>query len=166
MSKVSNDPSGKPPSTGLFVGCFIDVATGVVRYSLSLNIFFRSQNLQKCSPVSPARVFPPSQYFCLHNFSPASPARVRRSSRGSRWSPAPSSSPASSSRHPAKMLCRSEDKRIKCFKIAPKRPLGWLCQKYECFLSDWQYSFTLHFPPCPISFLHVPLFIGLKVSHQ
>ena len=39
MSKVSNDPSGKPPSTGLFVGCFIDVATGVVRYSLLLNIF-------------------------------------------------------------------------------------------------------------------------------
>ena len=111
-------------------------------------------------------VFPPSQYFCLHNFSPASPARVRRSSRGSRWSLAPSSSPASSSRHPAKMLCRSEDKRIKCFKIAPKRPLGWLCQKSECFLSHWQYSFTIHFPSCPISFLHVPLFIGLKVSHQ
>ena len=70
------------------------------------------------------QVFPPSQYFCLHNFPPASPARVRRSSRGSRWSPAPSSSPASSSRPPAKMLCRSEDKRIKCFKIAPKRPRG------------------------------------------
>ena len=35
-SKVSNDPSGKPPSTGLFVGCFIDVATGVVRYSISM----------------------------------------------------------------------------------------------------------------------------------
>ena len=32
LLKVSNDPSGKPPSTGLFVGCFIDAATGVVRY--------------------------------------------------------------------------------------------------------------------------------------
>ena len=32
LIQVSNDPSGKPPSTGLFVGCFIDVATGVVRY--------------------------------------------------------------------------------------------------------------------------------------
>ena len=31
-AEVSNDPSGKPPSTGLFVGCFVDVATGFVRY--------------------------------------------------------------------------------------------------------------------------------------
>ena len=34
---MSNDPSGKPPSTGLFVGCFIDAATGVVRYVIRLN---------------------------------------------------------------------------------------------------------------------------------
>ena len=31
--EVTNDPSGKPPSTGLFVGCFIDVATGVVSFT-------------------------------------------------------------------------------------------------------------------------------------
>ena len=86
MSKVSNDPSGKPPSTGLFVGCFIDVATGVVRY------FIRLKGSSKIFTLS---------------FLPASHARVKRSSRGSRWSPGRSSSPASSSRPPAKMLCRS-----------------------------------------------------------
>jgi len=32
-AEVSNDPSGKPPSTGLFVGCFVDVATGVVSFT-------------------------------------------------------------------------------------------------------------------------------------
>ena len=31
--EVTNDPSGKPPSTGLFVGCFIDSATGVVSFT-------------------------------------------------------------------------------------------------------------------------------------
>ena len=32
-AEVSNDPSGKPPSTGLFVGCFIDVSTGIVSFT-------------------------------------------------------------------------------------------------------------------------------------
>ena len=32
-AEVSNDPSGKPPSTGLFVGCFVDTATGVVSFT-------------------------------------------------------------------------------------------------------------------------------------
>ena len=32
-AEVSNDPSGKPPSTGLFVGCFVDVSTGVVSFT-------------------------------------------------------------------------------------------------------------------------------------
>ncbi|XP_023320280.1 ryanodine receptor isoform X3 [Eurytemora carolleeae] len=32
-AEVSNDPSGKPPSTGLFVGCFIDVSTGFLSFT-------------------------------------------------------------------------------------------------------------------------------------
>ena len=30
-SEVSNDPSGKTPSQGLFIGCFVDTSTGVIR---------------------------------------------------------------------------------------------------------------------------------------
>lgn len=29
-AEVSQDPSGKTPSQGLFIGCFIDTSTGVV----------------------------------------------------------------------------------------------------------------------------------------
>ena len=32
-AEVSNDPTGKPPSTGLFVGCFVDISTGVVSFT-------------------------------------------------------------------------------------------------------------------------------------
>ena len=32
-SEVSQDPSGKTPSQGLFIGCFIDSSTGVVSFT-------------------------------------------------------------------------------------------------------------------------------------
>jgi len=32
-AEVSNDPSGKTPSQGLFVGCFIDASTGVLSFT-------------------------------------------------------------------------------------------------------------------------------------
>ena len=46
---MSNDPSGKPPSTGLFVGCFIDVATGVVRYISHSSSQFVQLFIEPCS---------------------------------------------------------------------------------------------------------------------
>ena len=32
-SEVSQDPSGKAPSQGLFIGCFIDSSTGIVSFT-------------------------------------------------------------------------------------------------------------------------------------
>ena len=32
-AEVSQDPSGKAPSTGLFIGCFIDTSTGIVSFT-------------------------------------------------------------------------------------------------------------------------------------
>ena len=31
--EVSNDPSGKTPSQGLFIGCFVDTSTGVISFT-------------------------------------------------------------------------------------------------------------------------------------
>lgn len=32
-SEVSQDPSGKAPSQGLFIGCFVDTSTGIVSFT-------------------------------------------------------------------------------------------------------------------------------------
>ncbi len=32
-AEVSNDPSGKTPSQGLFIGCFIDTSTGIISFT-------------------------------------------------------------------------------------------------------------------------------------
>ena len=96
---MSNDPSGKPPSTGLFVGCFIDVATGVVRYISHSSSQFVQLFIEPC------------------HLAPASRARAKRSSSGSRWSRARSSSPVFSSRPPARTLCRLLSKFLEMVQI-------------------------------------------------
>ena len=32
-AEVSQDPSGKTPSQGLFIGCFIDTSTGIISFT-------------------------------------------------------------------------------------------------------------------------------------